>query len=78
MNGLNVFIKIIAEQYQEYRQIHEEKATAIPTMNLFTIKTDMDGSPNRAKSCIVALGNLERRIWSQKDKYALVLSSTAS
>ena len=47
-------------------------------MNLFSIKPDMDGSPNRAKSRIVALGNLERRIWSQEDKYAPVLSSTAA
>ena len=38
----------------------------------------MDGNPNRAKSCIVALGNLERGIWSCKDKYAPVLSSTFS
>ena len=43
-------------------------------MNLFSIKPDMDESPNRAKSRIVALGNLERRIWSQKERYAPVLS----
>ena len=59
-------------------RIHGEEATAIPTMNLFTIKPDMDGNPNRAKSSIVALGNLERRIWSQEDKYAPVLSSITS
>ena len=58
--------------------IHGEKATAIPIMNLFTIKPNMDRNSNQAKSCIVALGNLERRIWSQEDKYAPVLSSTAS
>ena len=58
--------------------LHGEKATAIPTMNLFTIKPNMDGNPNRAKSRIVALGNLEQIIWSQEDKYAPVLSSTAS
>ena len=78
LNGLNVFTEINAEQYREYRRIHGEKATAISTMNLFTIKPDMDGNPNCAKSRIVALGNLEQRIWSQEDKYAPVLSSTAS
>ena len=38
----------------------------------------MNGNPNCAKSCIVVLGNLERRIWSREDKYAPVLSSTTS
>ena len=47
-------------------------------MNLFTIKPDMDGNPRRAKSYIVGFGNLKRRIWSREDKYAPVLSSTAS
>ena len=78
LDNLDVFTEITYLQYKEYRRIHGEKATAIPTMNLFTIKPDMDGSPNRAKSRIVALGNLERRIWSREDKYAPVLSSTAS
>ena len=47
-------------------------------MNLFTIKPDMEGNPNRAKSRIVALGNLERRMWSREDKYAPVLSGPAA
>ena len=46
-----MFTEITAEQYREYCQIHGEKATAIPTMNLFTIKPDMDGNPNCAKCC---------------------------
>ena len=37
----------------------------------------MEGNPNCAKSRIVALGNLERRSWSQEDKYAQVLRATA-
>ena len=78
LNGLNVFTKITAGQYRAYCLVHGEKATAIPTMNLFTIKPNMDGNPNRTKSRIVALGNLERQIWSREDKYAPVLSSTAS
>ena len=78
LNGLNVFIEITAEQYPEYCRIHGEKTTAIPTMNIFTIKSDMDGNPNNAKFHIVSLGNLERRIWPREDKYAPVLSSTVS
>ena len=38
----------------------------------------MDGNPNRAKSRIVALGNLERHVWSREDRYAPVLSSSAA
>ena len=38
----------------------------------------MDGDPNQIKSRIVALSNLERRVWLREDKYAPVLSSTAS
>ena len=78
LNSLNVFTEINAEQYKEYLNKYGEKAQFIPTMNLFSIKPDMDGDPNRAKSRIVALGNLERRVWSREDKYAPVLSSTAS
>ena len=47
-------------------------------MNLFSIKPNMDGNPNRAKSRIVTLDNLEQRVWSREDKYAPVLSSTAA
>ena len=60
LNGLKMFTKITTEQYREYRCIHGEKATAIPIMNLFTIKPDMDVNPTRVKSCLVALGNLEQ------------------
>ena len=38
----------------------------------------MDDNPNRDKSRIVSLGNLERRVWSREDKYAPVLSSSAA
>ena len=33
---------------------------------------------DRAKSRVMALGDLEQRLWSWEDKYAPVLSSTAS
>ena len=62
LDNLNVFSEITYLQYKEYRCIHGDKAIIIPTMYLFTMKPDMDRNPNRVKSCIVALGNLERRI----------------
>ena len=78
LDNLDVFTEITTEQYKEYLVKYKEKAAFIRTMNLFSIKPDMDGSPNRAKSRIVAPGNLERCIWSREDKYALIFSSTAT
>ena len=77
LRGLDVFTEITDQQYREYIKKYGDVARAIPTMNLFTVKDDMEGNPNRAKSRIVALGNLERRSWSREDKYAPVLSATA-
>ena len=73
-----MFTKITTKQYHAYVVKYGERARFIPTIHLFSIKPDMDGSPNRVKSRIVALGNLERRVWSREDKYAPVLSSTAA
>ena len=70
--------KLMRNSIENIVEFMEKKATAIPTINIFTIKPDMDGNPNRAKSRIVALGNLEQRIWSREDKHTPVLSSTAS
>ena len=77
LKGLNVFDEITTEEYNQYLKIHGDDAKAIPTMNLFTVKPDMDGNPNRAKSRIVALGNLEQRLWNREDRYAPVLSGPA-
>ena len=38
----------------------------------------MEENPTCAKSRIVALGNLEKQIWSQENRYAPVLSATAA
>lgn len=78
LKDLDVFTKITEQQYKAYLREFGEYARAIPTMNLFTIKPDMEGNPNRAKSRIVALRNLERRMWSREDKYAPVLSGPAA
>ena len=77
-DNVEVFTEITAKQYKEYFVKYGEKTRFIPTMNLFIIKPSIDGYLNRAKSRIVALGNLEQRTWSQEDKYSLVLSSTAA
>ena len=55
-------------------EIHGENAEAIPLMNLFTTKKDKLGNPICAKSIIVVLGNLERRIWLREDWCAPVLN----
>ena len=57
LQGLEVFTEITTAEYLEYVRKHGEAAQAIPTMNLFTIKPNMEGSPTQAKSRIVALGN---------------------
>ena len=78
LQGLEVYTKISTAKYLEFVRKHGDDAQAIPTMNLFIIKPDMKGDPTRVKSCILALGNLKKRIWSREDQYAPALSATAS
>ena len=78
LDDMNVFDLISEEEYQQLVSKYGENAQAIPSMNLFTVKKDKSGNPVRAKSRIVVLGNLERRIWSREDKYAPVLSSIST
>ena len=78
LQNLDTFTVITTEEYQQYLKKYGEQARAIPSMNLFNIKPDMEGNPLRAKSRIVVLGNLEQRIWSKEDKYAPVLSGSAA
>ena len=42
-------------------------------MCVLTIKRDENMAPDRAKSRIVVLGNLEGRTWEKSEKYAPVL-----
>ena len=58
LKDLDVFTEITEQQYIAYLREFGEDACAIPPMNLFTIKPDMEGNLNRVKSRIVALGNL--------------------
>ena len=73
LRGLDVFTEISTAQYHAYLKKHCESTRAIPTMNILTIKPDMIGNPNSAKSLIVALGNLEQQLWSQEDNMRLYL-----
>ena len=59
LNSLGMYTKVTAEQYRKYYRICGEKATAIPTINLFTSKPNMDENPNQTKSCMVTLSNLK-------------------
>ena len=78
LKGLDTFVEINEEEYEKIVEEHGEKCKAIPTMNIFTVKKDKQGLPVRAKSHLIVLGNLERRIWDKADKYAPVLTSTSS
>ena len=62
-----MFDKITTEQYnnKKYLKLHGEDARTIPTMNLFTVKTDdMDGNLKCANSRTITLGNLEHKSWN--------------
>ena len=47
-------------------------------MNIFNVKTDKEGNSIRAKSPIVAIGNLEQQIWLREDRYTPVLNGISS
>ena len=78
LTELDVFDVIDKQKYLQLLDLHGKNAEAIPTMNIFNVKTDKEGNPIRAKSRIVALGNLEQRIWSREDRYAPVLNGISS
>eukprot|EP00531_Pseudo-nitzschia_arenysensis_P008906 CAMPEP_0116127296 /NCGR_PEP_ID=MMETSP0329-20121206/6769_1 /TAXON_ID=697910 /ORGANISM="Pseudo-nitzschia arenysensis, Strain B593" /LENGTH=2217 /DNA_ID=CAMNT_0003621395 /DNA_START=65 /DNA_END=6718 /DNA_ORIENTATION=- len=75
--SLETMVEIDEAEYQALIAKHGEAAMAIPTMNLFTVKMDKEGKPVRAKSRIVILGNLERRIWEKVDRYAPVMNAAS-
>ena len=58
LQGLKVSTEITIAEYLEYIRKHRDVVKAIPTIDLFIIKPDMNGDPTQAKSRIVALGNL--------------------
>lgn len=69
-----MYYTITAKQYLEQHQhIH-----VVPSMSIQTIKMDKDGFPDRAKTCIVALGNHEELQWQKSNKFAPVLRDKSS
>ena len=71
IESLDTYQKIT---FGKYRALCKRGAPkAIPTMCVLTIKEDENLLPLRAKSEIVALGNLEEHIWSKSGRFAPVL-----
>ena len=62
--------EVISEQ--EYQRLRRQHGDAIPSMVVQTVKS-VHGVPNRVKSRIVVLGNLEQHNWSKSDCYAPVM-----
>ena len=59
---------------EEYRHLQKDGAPqAIPSICVLVIKTDENGQPDRAKSHIVVLGNLENRTWGKHKRAAPVM-----
>lgn len=71
IQSLDTYRKITLGEYCALREKGAPKA--IPTMCVLTIKKDEQLLHLRAKSRIVALGNLEERFWSKSDRFAPVL-----
>ena len=69
----NTYVEIILQEYLRLRRLPKSVPRAIPTMCVLTVKKDENLNPDRAKSRIVVLGNLEDRPWLKSDKYAPVL-----
>ena len=75
-NGLlenDTYVEISLQEYRRLRRLPKSVPRAIPSMCVMTIKRDKNMAPDRAKSRIVVLGNLEGRLWEKSEKYAPVL-----
>ena len=68
---MDTFKVITLEQYRRLRL--DGAPQAIPSMCVLVIKTDEHGKPDRAKSRIVVLGNLEARTWDKHERAAPVM-----
>jgi hypothetical protein len=68
---VDTFNVITLDQYRRLRELGAPQA--IPSMYVLVIKTDENGRPDRAKSRIVVLGNLEARTWGKHERAAPVL-----
>ena len=69
----DTYVKISLQEYRRLRRLPKGVPKAIPTMCVMSIKRDEHLAPDRAKSHIVALGNLKNRVWQKNKKIAPVL-----
>ena len=58
----NTYEEITLQEYRRLCRLPKAVPKAIPTMCVLTIKRDENMVPDRAKSRIVVLGNLEGRV----------------
>ena len=75
-NGLRdcgTYVEISYQEYPRLCRLPNSVPKAIPTMCVLTVKRDENLNPDRPKSRIVVLGNLEGRSWEKSEKYAPVL-----
>ena len=74
LRDCDTYEEISLQEYERLRRLpHSVVPKAIPTMCVLTIKRNEHMNPDRAKSRIVVLGNLEDRVWEKSEKYAPVL-----
>ncbi len=68
---VDTFNVITLDHYRRLRELGAPQA--IPSMCVLVIKTDEQGIPDRAKSRIVVLGNLEAWTWGKHEPSTPVL-----
>ena len=71
LKGANTFTVIDLARYQELRKAGAPRA--IPTMCILVIKPNEKFEPDRAKSRVVVLGNLDDRPWCKHERAAPVM-----
>ena len=59
---------------EEYQVLRPVIGNALSSMAISKIKIYEKGNPDRAKYCIIVLGNLDPHDWSNSDCYAPVMS----
>ena len=59
----------------EYKALRPIIGNALPSMAISKVKTDEDGTPERAKYWIVVLGNLDHQEWNNSNCFAPILSA---
>jgi hypothetical protein len=71
IESMDMFRKITLREYRSLRE--KGVPCTIPTMCVLTIKKDENLHPLCVKSCIIALGNHEDRLWRKSNHFAPVL-----